>query len=104
MNEMVVPDGWKKTSLGAETVFIKDGTHGTHIRHSSGIPLLSAKNISPYGKLIWGDKDSRISELDYQKIHSKYQIQIGDVLITVVGTLGRTTVDIKHNTNLDLIF
>jgi type I restriction enzyme S subunit len=71
-------------------MFIRDGTHGTHKRLNEGIPLLSAKNISRDGHINCDSSDSLISEVDYQKIHSKYFIEENDLLLTVVGTLGRT--------------
>ncbi len=81
---------WDIVPLKSASVFIKDGTHGTHERVRAGIPLLSAKNISPFGKITIDEDDSLISEDEYQKIHSKYELSEGDLLLTVVGTLGRS--------------
>lgn len=82
---------WLYTELMNVTEFIKDGTHGTHERVESGIPLLAATNISPTGLIIF-DGASNISEIEYNKIHAKYHIQKDDVLITVVGTIGRSAI------------
>jgi type I restriction enzyme S subunit len=82
-------DDWRTGSLTDFTVFIRDGTHGTHTRYESGIPLLSAKNITANGRVYWDCEDSFISEEDYKKIHSKYEIKPNDLLITIVGTIGR---------------
>jgi type I restriction enzyme S subunit len=82
-------DDWSKLPLSKVSELIKDGTHGTHVRVSSGIPLLSAKNITPYGDIAIDDDDSLISLEDYEKIHAKYELSPDDLLITVVGTLGR---------------
>lgn len=82
------PD-WKEKKLGNCTEFVKDGTHGTHKNVSNGHPLLSAKDI--FDNVVHIPNDSRlISNDDYNKIFSKYNLQIGDVLITIVGTIGRT--------------
>ena len=82
------PD-WKEKKLGNCTEFVKDGTHGTHKNVSNGHPLLSAKDI--FDNVVHIPNDSRlISDDDYNKIFSKYNLQIGDVLITIVGTIGRT--------------
>jgi type I restriction enzyme S subunit len=86
----VVPEGWFSKSLDEVSIFIRDGTHGTHERLNEGIPLLSAKNISSDGHINCDSGDSLISEIDYQKIHAKYVIEKDDLLLTVVGTLGRT--------------
>jgi type I restriction enzyme, S subunit len=70
---------------------IKDGTHGTHARVESGIPFLSAKNVMPAGLLVWSDDDDFISENEYRIITTSFAPKQGDLLVTVVGTLGRTT-------------
>jgi type I restriction enzyme S subunit len=68
---------------------IKDGTHGTHRRTDSGIPLLSAKNITRDGRLEWDREDSLISESEYRAIHATFRLQREDLLLTIVGSLGR---------------
>lgn len=82
------PD-WKEKKIGECTKFVKDGTHGTHKNVNYGHPLLSAKDI--FDNVVHIANDTRlISNDDYNKIFSKYSLQIDDVLITIVGTLGRT--------------
>lgn len=82
---------WRSISLNQICEFIKDGTHGTHVRYESGIPMLSATNITKDGRIDFKDVPF-ISEEDYLKIHSKYQISKGDLLLSVVGTIGRVAV------------
>jgi type I restriction enzyme S subunit len=84
-----VPEGWFTKSLDEIAVFIRDGTHAPHERLNQGVPLLSAKNIMSDGYISCDSGDSLISEVDYQKIHAKYVIEKNDLLVTVVGTLGR---------------
>ena len=80
---------WEEKKISECTKFVKDGTHGTHKNVSNGHPLLSAKDI--FDNIVHIPNDSRlISDEDYNKIFSKYDLQDGDVLITIVGTLGRT--------------
>ena len=80
---------WEGKKISECTKFVKDGTHGTHKNVSNGHPLLSAKDI--FDNIVHIPNDSRlISDEDYNKIFSKYDLQDGDVLITIVGTLGRT--------------
>ena len=85
-----IPKEWYVKSLDKLSILIKDGTHGTHKRLNEGVPLLSAKNISDDGHINCDNSDSLISEIDYQKIHAKYSIKENDLLLTVVGTLGRS--------------
>jgi type I restriction enzyme S subunit len=82
---------WEEVKLGQITEFIKDGTHGTHKRYETGVPMLSAANITKNHKICF-EGAPFISEVDYQKIHSKYDISVGDILLTVVGTLGRVAI------------
>ena len=79
---------WEEVKLKEITQFIKDGTHGTHKRYDKGVPMLSAVNITKNHKVNFNGAPN-ISHDDYNKIHSKYEIDEGDILLTVVGTIGR---------------
>ena len=68
--------------------FLKDGTHGTHTRSRDGVPLLSAKNVTERG-VEWNADDDRISEAEYRSIHRRFLLEADDLLLTVVGSLGR---------------
>ena len=70
---------------------LKDGTHGTHSDANDGPLLLSAKNIKD-GIIKWDETDRRISEEEYEKIHSKFSLKSGDVLLTIVGSIGETAI------------
>ena len=70
---------------------LKDGTHGTHKDAESGPLLLSAKNIKN-GTVQWDALDRRISEDEYNSIHSNFKLQNGDVLLTIVGSIGETAI------------
>jgi type I restriction enzyme, S subunit len=80
---------WPRASLAEVAVAIKDGTHGTHVRVEDGVPLLSAKNITSDGRVVWDQADSMISESDYEAICRGYRLAPGDLLLTIVGSLGR---------------
>lgn len=72
-------------------MLLKDGTHGTHKDAESGPLLLSAKNIKN-GTIQWDESDRRISEDEYNNIHSNFKLQKGDVLLTIVGSIGETAI------------
>ena len=72
-------------------MLLKDGTHGTHVDANEGPLLLSAKNIKD-GTIKWDDTDRRISLEEYEKIHSKFNLKSGDVLLTIVGSIGETAI------------
>lgn len=83
---------WRRCPLSEVCILIKDGTHGTHPRQASGIPLLSAKNITEAGDIYWDETDSYVSEKEFQAIHKTWIHQPQDILLTVVGTLGRRAI------------
>ena len=70
---------------------LKDGTHGTHKDAKSGPLLLSAKNIKN-GIVQWDESDRRISVDEYKSIHTNFELQDGDVLLTIVGSIGETAI------------
>jgi type I restriction enzyme S subunit len=84
-----MPDMFPELRLAEISVALRDGTHGTHPRVSDGVPLLSAKNISSSAKVVWDDSDSRISLKEYEGIRRIFPLERGDLLLTIVGSLGR---------------
>ena len=84
-------DPWEQRKLGEVLSFLKDGTHGTHADADDGPLLLSAKNIKN-GEIYWDETDRRISYDEYEKIHSKFLLESGDVLLTIVGSIGETAI------------
>jgi restriction endonuclease S subunit len=75
-------------TLGQICSLIKDGTHGTHPRQKDGIPLISAKDVQD-GRITISSDTSRISREEYEAIHRSYEIKEGDLLISLVGSIGR---------------
>ena len=89
-------DDYFECRLNDITEIIKDGTHGTHENVSDGIPLLSAKDI--YDNIIHILEDCRkISTEDYNKIYNNYHLKENDILMTIVGTIGRTALYKNEN-------
>jgi type I restriction enzyme S subunit len=80
---------WASCSLDQLTSLIKDGSHGTHEDTAEGVPFLSAKDVRD-GTLEIPDDCRRISEIDYAAIHKNYSIAKDDILLTIVGTIGRS--------------
>lgn len=86
-----IPTHWESILFKRVITQIKDGTHGTHARVSEGFAFLSAKNVLHKGIEI-SDSESMISEKDYKEITANGFPKKGDLLITCVGTIGRTCV------------
>ncbi|MCR5204379.1 MAG: restriction endonuclease subunit S [Lachnospiraceae bacterium] len=90
---------WKEKALQDCTLFIKDGTHGTHKNAKTGYYLLSAKDV--YGGIIHKPNDSRlISQDDFNSIYKQYSLSVGDVILTIVGTLGRTAIVTENDVSI----
>ena len=94
----VVPYDWEQRKLGELLYLLKDGTHGTHQDVEDGPLLLSAKNIKN-GHINWDSSDRRISESEYEKIHSNFTLEKEDILLTIVGSIGETAI-LKDNYRL----
>jgi type I restriction enzyme S subunit len=78
--------------LSTFTTAIKDGTHGTHRRVAEGVPLLSAKNITANGEIATDETDDLISEAEYLDLTRSFRLEPDDLLLTIVGSLGRRAV------------
>lgn len=84
-------DAWEQCKLGDLLILLKDGSHGTHKNTSEGVYLLSAKNIKN-GRINIMPDDRIISWDDYNVIHKNYELQSGDILLTIVGSIGETAI------------
>jgi type I restriction enzyme S subunit len=85
-----LPDSWCWANLEEIAVLVTDGDHNPPKRVTSGIPHLTAKNIREWE--IHFDDCSYISHGDYQRVRSRYQPREDDVIVTTVGTIGRTAI------------
>ncbi|MDR4886312.1 restriction endonuclease subunit S [Fredinandcohnia sp. QZ13] len=91
-----IPEDWEVVNLSKLLDVLKDGTHNPPKKVEQGVPMLSALNIKN-NKVEIENNDSFISEEDYNKMHKSYEISEGDVLLTIVGTLGRSAVVKKEH-------
>lgn len=84
-------DDWEQRNLKNSLSLLKDGTHGSH-KDGNYSMLLSTKNLVG-GKVVF-DKmiDRKIGKEDYQSIFKGYTLQSEDILLSVVGSIGRVSV------------
>lgn len=82
---------WEQRELKECLSFMKDGTHGSHSDASVGPLLLSAKNIKDGRLIIEEGKERRICQNEFEKIHKNFHLQVNDILLTIVGTIGEST-------------
>ena len=92
---------WKTKTIREATSLVKDGTHGTHKESPNGIPLLSAKDVNN-GKIIFDNNPRLISRSEFDSIHRSYRLLDGDILLTIVGSLGRVAVVRNYTNNYTL--
>ena len=82
---------WEEINLKKLLSLLKDGTHGTHKDVLKGPYLLSAKNIIN-GAIRISENDRKISMEEFNSIYKNYELRKGDVLLSIVGTIGRTAI------------
>ena len=78
-----IPPNWALTNLSSICKVITCGYASTPKYVKNGIPFISARNVKPY-KFIYQNYNY-ISEELYLKIHSNFQPEKGDILLTRVG-------------------
>jgi len=95
-----IPEDWEVKRLGESCELLKDGTHSSHIdvEPSQGLPLLSAKDINN-GKIFFSQESRHISEVDFKQIHKSYFLSDGDILLTIVASIGRVAVVENYERN-----
>ena len=83
-------DEWCERPLRELVTKLVDGSHNPPPKRDAGLPMLSARNIENNGIVF--DEYRLITEDAFHAEHSKTRVTAGDVLLTIVGTIGRTTV------------
>jgi type I restriction enzyme, S subunit len=82
-----IPEGWEVCGLGQCLALLKDGSHNPPSRVPNGIPFIAgATDVKDFN--IDFSKCTYITEDDYRAIHRNWTIRAGDVLLTIVGTVG----------------
>ena len=88
--------GWDKSIIEEISTQVTDGEHVTPERSSSGIKLLSARNIKN-GYIDFDAGLDYVSESEHRRIKRRLNPEFGDILMSCSGTVGRvTTVDITE--------
>jgi len=91
----------KNNKLKDLTLNITDGEHGT-VKNSnnSNYYLLSNKNIKN-NEIIINSNDRRISEADIKKIRKRSKLSKHDVVVSSVGTIGKSAIIKNKQINYD---
>ncbi len=83
------PFRWDKGSLGV-VCDVRDGTHDSPQYHETGFPLVTSKNVTG-GKIDLTDC-SLICEADFEKINERSKVDIGDIIMPMIGTIGNPVI------------
>ena len=83
------PFGWEKDYLGV-VCDVRDGTHDSPHYHSTGFPLVTSKNVTG-GEIDLTDC-SLISEADFNKINERSKVNMGDIIMPMIGTVGKPVI------------
>lgn len=89
------PFNWEKEQLGM-VCDVRDGTHDSPQYYETGYPLVTSKNVTG-GKIDLTDC-SLICEVDFKKINERSKVDIGDIIMPMIGTVGKPViVDVEPN-------
>ena len=80
-----IPESWKWVHF-ADVLDVRDGTHDTPKYVTSGIPLVTSKNLVDGG--IDFETAKLISIEDAQAINMRSAVDDGDILFAMIGTIG----------------
>ena len=107
-------DAWEQRKLG-EVADVRDGTHDSPRYINEGYPLLTSKNVG--NGYINYDDVKYVSENDYVQINKRSKVDINDILMGMIGTIGnlalireepdfaiKNVALIKHTSNFDYRF
>ena len=89
------PFNWEKEQLGL-ICDVRDGTHDSPQYYETGYPLVTSKNVTG-GKIDLTDC-SLICEADFKKINERSKVDVGDIIMPMIGTVGKPViVDVEPN-------
>ena len=88
-NMVYNPNGWKKVNLGS-VCDVRDGTHDSPKYFPVGYPLVTSKNVTS-GRIDFTDC-GLICKEDYDKINERSRVDFGDILMPMIGTVGKPVV------------
>jgi type I restriction enzyme S subunit len=87
-----LPSSWETASLSAISVKLTDGSHNPPRDAGSGIPMLSSQNVLERGTIDFDSPTRYVSTDDFERENARTNATPGDVLLTIVASLGRSAV------------
>ena len=90
MSSCVSPPAWEQRHLRDFVTKLVDGSHNPPAKQEAGHPMLSARNVEQ-GRIVF-EGFRFISNEAFVIENARTRIAPGDVLLTIVGTIGRSAV------------
>ncbi|WP_321343081.1 restriction endonuclease subunit S [Breoghania sp.] len=85
-----LPKGWGEAELGLVVGKLTDGSHNPPKGQEAGLPMLSARNVDDgainFDQFRWIDPDA------FEAEDRRTRVTSGDILLTIVGAIGRSAV------------
>src|SRR6476620_5039831 len=94
IEEIEIQQDWKLCTLRDVCEKIVDGSHNPPKAINAGLPMISAKDV--FNNKIDFSQPRFISEKEFETENKRTNINSGDVLLTIVATIGRTAVVPKN--------
>lgn len=91
-----IPDGWRVCQT-SDIIDVRDGTHDSPKPQESGFPLITSKNLESYGVNL--EDTYSISEEDYYEANKRSRVQQYDILFSMIGTIGTTSILLSPQIN-----
>ncbi|MCL1481713.1 MULTISPECIES: restriction endonuclease subunit S [unclassified Marinobacter] len=85
-SELSVSQDWNESQMQEFCVKVADGTHDSPKKTEQGKLLVTSKNI--IGGTLDLTKSYRISEEDFNDVNRRSKVDINDVLLSMIGTVG----------------
>lgn len=82
-------DNWEQRKLG-DVKDVRDGTHDSPKYYEYGHPLVTSKNLKETGLDM--SNVSLISDKDFEEINQRSNVNIGDILFGMIGTIGNPVI------------
>src|SRR5690554_1037582 len=80
-----IPEGWEVVKIN-DFIDVKDGTHDSPKPKKTGYPLITSKNLLESG--LDFENANLISEEDYTNINKRSLVETGDILFSMIGSIG----------------
>ncbi len=90
IDSILLPKDWKILPLKEVCRKITDGSHNPPAPQLTGVPMISAKDVIN-GRIDFSNP-RLINETDFERENKRTQVTPGDILLTIVATIGRCAV------------